>query len=225
MSASSRPDAARRTSTMNKRTSILPKHTALFIDPSALVAQHAGFTGTQPITVGPNAVLHPHAKVSSALAPVVIGENVVLWERAKIGVGMGDSMDESKRNSVASMASRTSVRDSSRGEGTVLGRNVTVEATAVVEAAEVGDGSVIEVGAYVGKGCVIGKFCTIVAHCVLPANTHIPDYMVVHSATEYRQNRTLLLRPEVLEMRTNFHTTQISTFKKLVPNQVAKWAS
>lgn len=107
--------------------------------------------------MGPNAVLHPHAKVSSAQAPVVIGENVVLWERAKIGVGMADSMDESKRNSVASMASRTSVRDSTRGEGTVLGRNVTIEATAVVEAAEVGEGSVVEVGAYLGKGCVIGK--------------------------------------------------------------------
>ena len=155
----SRPDGARRTSTMNKRTSILPKHNALFIDPTVLVAQHATFTGTQPITVGPNAVLHPHAKVSSALAPVVIGENVVLWERAKIGVGMAESMDESKRNSVASMASRTSVRDSTRGEGTVLGRNVTVEATAVVEATEVGEGSVIEIGAYVGKGCVIGKVC------------------------------------------------------------------
>lgn len=49
--------------------------------------------------------------------------------------------------------------------------------------------------------------------------------MVAHSATQYRLNRTLLLRPEVLEMRTNFHTTQINTFKKLVPNQVAKWAS
>ena len=49
--------------------------------------------------------------------------------------------------------------------------------------------------------------------------------MVVHSATEYRQNKTLLLRPEVLEMRTNFHVTQITTFKKLVPNQVSKWAS
>jgi dynactin-6 len=49
--------------------------------------------------------------------------------------------------------------------------------------------------------------------------------MVVHSATEYRLNKTLLLRPEVLEMRINFHTTQISTFKRLVPNQVAKWAT
>ncbi|KAJ4359539.1 uncharacterized protein N0V89_000094 [Didymosphaeria variabile] len=200
----SRPDGARRTSAMNKRTSILPKHNALFIDPSVLVAQHASFTGTQPITVGPNAVLHPHAKVSSTLAPVVIGENVVLWERAKIGVGMGDSVDESKRSSMASMSSRTSVRDSSRGEGTVLGRNVTVEATAVVEAAEVGEGTIIEVGAYVGKGCVIGK---------------------VRGDRKYRQQKTLLLRPEVLEMRTNLHTMQINTFKRLVPNQVAKWAS
>ncbi|KAK3210245.1 hypothetical protein GRF29_44g2097387 [Pseudopithomyces chartarum] len=209
----SRPEGGRRTSTMHKRASILPKHPALFTDPTCLIAQHAGFTGTQPITVGPNVVLHPHAKVSSTLAPVVLGEGVVLWERAKVGVGMGESMNDSRRNSEASRAN--SVRDSSRGEGTVLGRNVTVEATAVVEAAEVGEGTVIEVGAYLGKGCVIGKHCTIVAHCVIPANTQIPDYMVVQSATEYRVNKTLLLKPEVLEMRTNFHTMQIQTFKSL----------
>lgn len=153
----SRPEGGRRTSTMHKRASILPKHPALFTDPTCLIAQHAGFTGTQPITVGPNVVLHPHAKVSSTLAPVVLGEGVVLWERAKVGVGMGESMNDSRRNSEASRAN--SVRDSSRGEGTVLGRNVTVEATAVVEAAEVGEGTVIEVGAYLGKGCVIGKVC------------------------------------------------------------------
>lgn len=151
----SRPDAGRRTSAMHKRASVLPKHPSLFADPTCLIAQHAGFTGTQPITVGPNVVLHPHAKVSSTLAPVVLGEGVVLWERAKVGVGMGESLDDSRRSSVASRAS--SVRDSSRGEGTVLGRNVTVEATAIVEAAEVGEGTVIEVGAYLGKGCVIGK--------------------------------------------------------------------
>jgi dynactin-6 len=49
--------------------------------------------------------------------------------------------------------------------------------------------------------------------------------MVVQSATEYRVNKTLLLKPEVLEMRTNFHTMQIQTFKRLVPNSVAKWIS
>ena len=153
--APSRPDAGRRTSTMNKRASILPKHPSLFADPTCLIAQHAGFTGTQPITVGPNVVLHPHAKVSSTLAPVVLGEGVVLWERAKVGVGMAEAMNDSRRSSVASRPS--SVRHSSRGEGTVLGRNVTIEATAIVEAAEVGEGTVVEVGAYLGQGCVIGK--------------------------------------------------------------------
>lgn len=159
---SSRSDAARRTSTMNKRTSILPKHPSLFVDQTVLVAQHASFTGTQPITVGPNVVLHPHAKVSSSLAPVVLGEGVVLWERAKVGVGMGEDMNKSNRSSVVSPAS--GVRDSTRGEGTVLGRNVTIEATAVVEAAEVGEGTVVEVGVYLGKGCVIGKASVVISH-------------------------------------------------------------
>lgn len=188
--------------------------------------------------MGPKTVLHPHSKISSTLAPVVLGEGVIIYERAKVGVGMGDTDVDSRRSSVAS---RTSVRDSMRGEGTVLARNVVVETHAVVEAAEVGEGTVVEVGAYLGRGSTLGRvssqsaarciellksrqYCTISAHCTVPANTHLPDYTVVYSGSERRTDTTLQTRPEVLEMKAAFHTKQLDTFRKLLPNNLAKWA-
>jgi len=157
----------RRSSTAPKRTSILPKPSSIFLDSTVLIAQHAQITGTHPVTIGPNTVLHPHSKLSSAVAPVVLGEGCVVFERAKVGVGMGGEGDggaEGRRGSMAPPARSSSmhVRDSMRSEGTVLGRNVVVDSGAVVEAAEVGEGSVIEVGAVLGKGSIIGKvyhFC------------------------------------------------------------------
>ena len=155
-SARAAPD--RRSSTVPKRTSLLPKPSSIVLDGSVLIAQHAQLTGTYPITIAANVVLHPHSRISSALAPVVLGEGCVVYERAKVGFGMGAETDaESKRSSMASSRNSTSTRDSLRGEGTVLGTNVVVESNAVVEAAEVGEGSVIEVGALLGRGCIIGK--------------------------------------------------------------------
>ncbi len=148
----------RRSSTAPKRTSILPKPSSIFFDTTVLIAQHAQITGTHPVTIGANTVLHPHSKLSSASAPVVLGEGCVVFERAKVGVGMGTEVDaERRRSSMAPARSSARVRDSMRSEGTVLGKNVVVDSGAVVEAAEVGDGSVIEGGAMVGKGSIIGK--------------------------------------------------------------------
>ncbi|CAO2655637.1 Nn.00g044400.m01.CDS01 [Neocucurbitaria sp. VM-36] len=219
--ARSAPD--RRSSTVPKRTSLLPKPSSINLDASVLVAQHAQLTGTQPITIGPNSVLHPHSKISSALAPVVLGEGCVVYERAKIGVGMGAELDaESRRSSMASSrnsASTGSIRD----EGTVLGRNVVVESNAIVEAAEIGEGSVIQVGAVLGRGCTIGKHCTISAASVIPQNTRLPDYTVVYSGFEQRIDKTLQLRPEILDAKIAIHAKQLDMFKKLIPNNVAKW--
>jgi dynactin-6 len=163
--APARPEPGRRTSTAPKRMSILPKPSSIVLDSTVLIAQHAQITGTHPITIGPNTVLHPHSKLSSALAPVVLDEGCVVFERAKVGVGMGAELDaESRRSSMASARSSSHVRESMRSEGTLLGRNVVVESNAVVEAAEVGEGTVIEVGAVLGRGCIIGKVCTLITY-------------------------------------------------------------
>ncbi|KAI4938471.1 hypothetical protein J4E85_000911 [Alternaria conjuncta] len=188
----------RRTSGAPKRQSILPKPSSIFLDTTVLIAQHAQITGTHPVTIGPNTVLHPHSKLSSAVAPVVLGEGCVVFERAKVGVGMGAEGDaEGKRGSMAPPARGSgSVRESMRSEGTVLGRNVVVDSGAVVEAAEVGEGSVVEVGAVLGRGSIIGR----------------------------RVDRTLQLRPELLEQKMAVHAKQLDMFKKLIPNNIAKWS-
>ncbi|KAF2276781.1 trimeric LpxA-like protein [Westerdykella ornata] len=217
----SRPASERRTSSMQKRQSILPRPPSLIVDPSVLIAQHVQIAGANPITIGPNAIIHPHTKISSAMAPVVIGEGVIAFEKVKIGVGMGESgIADSRRSSVMSPGNR----DSLRGEGTVLGRNVVIETGAVVEAAEVGEGTVVEVGAVLGPGCVVGRYCTITPTTILPPNTHIPDFTVVYSGTEKRVDNTLQSRPELLEARALVHKKQIDMFKRLVPNNIAKWA-
>lgn len=152
MSSSARAASDRRSSTVPKRTSLLPKPSSIAIDPSVLIAQHAQLTGTYPITIGPDAVLHPHSRINSIFSPVLVGEGVILHEKCKVGVD-GDSAADSRRSSMAPV----SVRDSLRAEGTVLGPNVVVESNAVVEAAEVGEGTVVEVGAVLGRGCTVGK--------------------------------------------------------------------
>ncbi|KAF2853200.1 trimeric LpxA-like protein [Plenodomus tracheiphilus IPT5] len=224
-SAPTRPAPDRRSSTAPKRTSLLPKPSSIFVDGSVLIAQHAQLTGTYPITIGSNAVLHPHSKLSSAVAPVVVGEGCVIYERAKVGVGMGPEPDaEMKRISMASARSSASIRDSMRAEGTVLGKNVVVETNAVVEAAEIGEGSVVEVGALLGRGSIIGKYCTISAASVVPPYTRLPDYTVVFSGSERRLDKTLQLRPELLDAKLGVHAKQLEMFKKLIPNNVTKWA-
>jgi dynactin-6 len=223
MSAPTRPADPRRTSTLQKRASLLPKPSTITLHPTALIAQHAQLTGTYPITIGPAAVLHPHCKLSSAQAPLVLGPGVIVYERAKVGVGMGEAVDIAKGGGGGVESRRASGIEGRRGEGTLLGKNVVVETRAVVEAAEVGEGSVVEVGAYLGPGSVVGKFCTVGAHCVVPANTQLPDYTVLYGVTERRVDKTLQSRPEVQEMRTAFHAKQLDTFRKLLPNNIAKW--
>lgn len=160
MSAQPAPRAAptdRRTSTIQKRSSLLPRPASIVLDDTVLIAQHAQLTGSFPITAGPNTVLHPHSKISSTLAPVVLGEGTIVYERARVGVGTGagDVRAESEEGGIGMGGGVVG----GRVEGTVLGRYVVVETNAIVEAAEVGEGSVIEVGALVGRGCVIGKVC------------------------------------------------------------------
>ncbi|KAL5113509.1 hypothetical protein ACEQ8H_008617 [Pleosporales sp. CAS-2024a] len=216
-----RPGPDRRSSTAPKRTSMLPKPSSVTLDPSVLIAQHAQITGTHPITLGPNTILHPHSKISSVLSPVVLGEGVVVYERAKIGMGVGGpEMDaENRRSSMTSARSSASIRS----EGTVLGKNVVVESNAIVEAAEIGEGSVIEVGAVLGRGCVLGRYCTISPSSWVAPDMYLPDYTVVHSGSEQRIDKTLQMRPEIVAAKMAVHAKQLDMFKKLIPNNVSKW--
>lgn len=105
---------------------------------SALViADNASLTGTHPIILGANTVVHPRTKLTSTYAPVKIGSGCIISERSSIGLQSEPAPD---------------ARD-----GVVIENGVIVEVGAVVEAKRVGEGCVIEVNAKIGRAAVLGK--------------------------------------------------------------------
>lgn len=139
---------------------------------------------------------------------MVVGEGCVVFEKAVVGVGLRDSF---------------AARGESRADGVVLGRNVVVETGAVVEAAEVGEGTVVEAGARLGAGVVVGKFCTITASTTISPHSHLPDYTVAYGPSERRIDTTMRARADLRETKMLMHGKQIDVFRKLIPNNVAKW--
>lgn len=98
----------------------------------AVISEKAQITGSHPVEIGENTVIHPYAKIRSDRGSVKIGKNCTVCEKAVIGI--------------------------TGGEGTVvIGDGVNIETGAQVEAAVVGDGTTIEVRAIVGNGAVLGK--------------------------------------------------------------------
>lgn len=56
------------------------------IDPTALVSSQASLTGTHPITIGANTVLHARCKLISDHGAIEIGEGCIVNERAGVGL-------------------------------------------------------------------------------------------------------------------------------------------
>ena len=100
----------------------------------AVISEKAQITGSHPVEIGENTVIHPYAKIRSDRGSVKIGKNCTICEKVVIGIAAGD------------------------GErSVVIGDGVNIETGAQVEAAAIGDGTSIEVRAIVGKGAVLGK--------------------------------------------------------------------
>lgn len=118
------------------------------IHPSTVISDKAIITGTFPVVIAENCIIHPFAKISSTAAPVHIGRNCIIAERATVGLSSGGTLQED-----------TAV---------VLEDNVSIENGAIVEAKRVGSGSVVEVNAIVGSRAVIGKVSTTVMHTTPP---------------------------------------------------------
>jgi dynactin-6 len=53
----------------------------------------------------------------------------------------------------------------------------------------------------------------------------LPDYTVVFGGAQQRIDRTLQLRPEILQAKMAVHAKQLDMFKRLIPNNIAKWAT
>jgi dynactin-6 len=69
------------------------------------------------------------------------------------------------------------------------------------------------------------QYCTISPSSIVPPNTRLADYTVVYGGSERRLDKTLMLRPEIVEAKIAVHKQQLDMFKKLVPNNVAKWTA
>lgn len=132
----------------SRRISTLPSapKAPTSIDPTATIADRAILTGNYPITIGPKAVIHPHARLISNTGPIKIGEGVIVWEKATVGIG-----------AAGDVAVLSSGDDDDDEDGVTIGWNVVIESAAVVEGKEIGEGTTIEAFAIIEKGAVIGK--------------------------------------------------------------------
>jgi dynactin 6 len=129
--------------TRMKRTSTAAPKPPTSLDPNALIANHAVLTGIHAISVGPQTVVHPHAKLVSTYSEVEIGAGCLILERAI--VGLSDNSEDAPPGN-APLPERIVVED-----------NVTIESGSIVEAARIGANSFIDVGVIIGAGAVIGK--------------------------------------------------------------------
>jgi dynactin-6 len=68
------------------------------------------------------------------------------------------------------------------------------------------------------------QYCTISPSSYVPSNTRLPDYTIVYSGSEQRTDRTLQMRPEILDAKMAVHAKQLEMFRKLIPNNISKWA-
>lgn len=83
-------------------------------------------------------MIHPFAKITSAVAPVQIRANCIVAERSSVGL-------------------TSEISGSAEGVAVTIEDNVSIETGAVVEATLVGAGSVVEVNARISPRAVVGK--------------------------------------------------------------------
>ena len=132
-------------SSSNKRHSILPPISQAGPKPpvqfssSITIADSALLTGSNPITISSESVVHPRSKLDSLAGSISIGRRCIIHERSMLGA-MGSEGRITER-------------------AVTLGDYVTVEVGAVIEAGDtvIGEGTVVGVGCRIGRGAVIGK--------------------------------------------------------------------
>ena len=121
------------------------------ISPSAIIPDNAILTGTYPITIGANTVIHPRAKLVSTHGPITIGDFTIISERSTIGP--------------AASASGEAVHE------LLIEDHVNIEPGAVIEAAKVGKATCIEANARISDGAVVGKVRLLQRACKSSAET------------------------------------------------------
>lgn len=201
-----RPTAAPRQNTSSRRASSFAPKPPLSLDSTSIVANHVQLVGIHPVTIGPNSVINPHARINSTNCSVAIGAGCIIAEKASIGLsGLSqDSMDASHLETIK------------------IGDNVRIESNAVIEAEFIGEYSIVDVDAQIGAGAIIGKHCIITACCVIAANARVPDFTVIMVDGRSRKNTTLESTPVVADIQAKGHQKHLKVLTRLVPDMRVK---
>lgn len=115
-------------------TALLPAKPPCVINPKAVISEKAALLGTHKITIGPDTVIHPYAKLDATHGPIELGAYCIVAERAIVGL----------TSAAPDPAAVT------------IGDYVSIETGATVEASQVGKATVIGAYSTLQPGCVIG---------------------------------------------------------------------
>ncbi|KAK4502992.1 hypothetical protein PRZ48_006419 [Zasmidium cellare] len=165
----------------------------------AIVADRAQITGTHPITIGPNTIIHPHARLRAEKAPITIGANCSISEKALISTSEGP-------------------------QECVIGDGVDIQGDAVVEGARVGDWSLIEVGAKVERLSAVGRYCKVTALSVVLPGEVLGDFVVVFGEGGRRRvDGSLKGSEEMRGARERGQGMMLEVLGKLIVDGGVKW--
>jgi carbonic anhydrase/acetyltransferase-like protein (isoleucine patch superfamily) len=152
------------------------------IHPTAHLDPQAYVQGTFTITLGPNVVIHPRARLVSAHGPVMIRAGTVISERCVIGGPAPDS--KAPPSAPPEVPVMTEMR-----QDVMLHASVEIQAGAYLDEA-----CLIEPRAVVQKDVKIGKHCKVCAGCVVDRS--VRDWTVVWGDGQRRRLRTGAIDPE-----------------------------
>lgn len=155
---------------------VVPVKPRLEIHPTAHLDPQAYVMGTHTITLGPEVVVHPRARLISAHGPLIIGAATVISERCIVG-GLSPDPKEPPSPTLAK-----SIR-------TVVGQSVMIHASAEIEAGTfLDDYCLIEPRVVIMKGVNIGKHCKVCAGCTVDRT--VAAWLVVCGDGQTRRMRT-----------------------------------
>ncbi|KAL2016925.1 hypothetical protein VTK56DRAFT_2842 [Thermocarpiscus australiensis] len=226
----------------SKRHSILPpvsqsgpKPPVHFSSPSITISDSALLTGTHPISIASDSVIHPRARLDSLRGRVTIGRRCVVHERATVGSSSSTSLPSSSpppppssgrinttttTTAESESESQAQSQSLSSAAAVTLGDYVVVEVGAAIEAGDtvIGEGTTVGVGARVGAGAVIGKHCTLTPYTEIAPREVVPDFTVVYSNGMRRTDRR-----GVAELKNTGLARQIDVLRRMIPSNPAKF--
>ncbi|KAF7503979.1 hypothetical protein GJ744_002953 [Endocarpon pusillum] len=154
----------------------------LEVHPTAHLDPQAYIQGTSTITLGPNVVIHPRARLVSVHGPLTIRAGTVILERCVVGGPVPDPKEPLPPPPEAPV-------------NTVVGQNVLLQASAEVRAgAFLDEACLIEPRAVIRRGVHIGKHTKVCAGCVVDRS--VRDWTVLWGDGQTRRLRTGAIDPE-----------------------------